>query len=221
MRRIGYVEAAGPHVRKEPAPMRRSFSSFFVLPMRRGLPFLAAALVLLARGSCRADGGAIIARETVNGLNLTVFAAPVPLRAGPADVSVLVQDAQGQAILDATVEIGWTSAVPAASPDWLPPCCSMNTLQGLTPALRSHSQNKLLYGALLPIRSAGESEISVHVKSPQGEASLNIPINAAPPRAPLLAYWPLLAFPPVAIGLFAVHQRLSRHESPKRRQDTT
>jgi hypothetical protein len=167
-------------------------------------------LVLLSLCHAWADGGAIIARETVNGLNLTVFASPAPLRAGPADVSVLVQDAQGRAVLDAAVELGWSSPMPASSSDWLPMCCSMATALGQTPALRTHSQNKLLYGAILPIRNAGESEISVSVKSPQGEASLTIPVNAAPPRAPLFAYWPLLAFPPVAIGLFAAHQRLSR-----------
>ena len=170
----------------------------------------AIAMLFSVLGHCWADGGVIIAKETVNRLNLTVFASPVPLRAGPADVSVLVQDAKGRAVLDASVELAWTSANPTAATDWLPPCCSMATAFGQTPALRTHSQNKLLYGALLPIRNAGASEISVTVKSPQGDARLTIPITAAPPRAPLLAYWPLLAFPPVAIGLFAVHQRLSR-----------
>jgi hypothetical protein len=160
-----------------------------------------------------ADGGAIIAKETVNGLNLTVFASPFPLRAGPADISVLVQDEKGSAVLDATVGLGWTSANPAATSDWLPPCCSMATLLGQTPALRTHSQNKLLYGAILPIRSAGTSEISVKVSRDGKESSLTIPVTATPPRAPLVAYWPLLAFPPVAIGLFTMHQRLLRRKA--------
>jgi hypothetical protein len=173
-------------------------------------------LLILSLGPCRADGGAILAKDTVNGLTVTVFASPLPLRAGPADISVLVQDAKNRAVLDATVELGWTSTSPAASDDWLPPCCSMATGLGLTPALRTHSQNKLLYGAILPIRNAGASEISVSVKSQQGHAGLTIPVTASPPRAPLLAYWPLLAFPPMAIGLFAVHQRLARRGSADR-----
>jgi hypothetical protein len=167
-------------------------------------------LLLLALGRSWADGGVVIAKETVNGLNLTVFASPVPLRAGPADLSVLVQDDKGRAVLDASVELGWTSAAPVTSTDWLPLCCSMDTALGRTSALRTHSQNKLLYGAILPIRNAGESEISVSVKSPQGDAKLTIPVTAAPPQPPLRSYWPLLAFPPVAVGLFAMHQRLSR-----------
>jgi len=171
------------------------------------------ACLALAASSAWADGGAVIAKEKVNGLNLTVFASPFPLRAGPADISVLVQDDNGQAVLDATVGLGWTTSAPEASTDWLPPCCSMTTLLGQTPALRTHSQNKLLYGAILPIRSAGPSEISVTVIRDGKESSLAVPVTAAPPRAPLLAYWPLLAFPPVAIGLFAVHQRLSRKKN--------
>ena len=177
-----------------------------MLPAFRGLLCW---LTFSAVSSVQADGGAIIARQKFDGLNVTVFASPVPLRAGPVDVSVLVQDAQSKAILDATVELAWTALTPAAT-DWLPPCCSMNTARGATPALRSHSQNKLLYGAILPIRSTGPSEISIRVKTPLSEVNFSVPIEAAPPRPPLLAYWPLLAFPPVAVGMFALHQRLAR-----------
>ncbi len=173
------------------------------------------ALFLFSLSSAFADGGAIIARETINGLDLTVFASPFPLRAGPADVSVLVQDAKGKAVLDAAVEMSWTTT-SSATADWLPPCCSMGTAPGKTPALRTHSQNKLFYGAILPVRSAGPSEISVTVKTAGAEATLSIPVEVAPPRAPALAYWPLLALPPVAVGLFALHQRLSRRR-PKAR----
>jgi hypothetical protein len=170
----------------------------------------ALAWLIFAAPCALADGGVVIAREKVGGLDVTVFASPYPLRAGPVDVSVLVQDAQGNAVLDAAVELGWTTSAPAASTDWLPPCCSMETALGKTPALRTHSQNKLLYGAILPVRSAGPSEISVAVKTPETQGALSIPVEAQPPRAPVLTYWPLLAFPPFAIGIFALHQRLSR-----------
>lgn len=174
----------------------------------RVLSFLA--LLFFSVPSVLADGGAIIAREKVNGLDLTVFASPFPLRAGPVDLSVLVQDAKGNAVLDAEVDLGWTTSSPTVSTDWLPPCCSMETALGKTPALRTHSQNKLLYGAILPVRSAGPSDISVTVKTPDTQASLSISVEAQPPRAPALTYWPLLVFPPAAVGLFALHQRLSR-----------
>ena len=43
----------------------------------------------------RADAGTLRARERFNGYQVTVFTAPAPVRAGPVDVSVLVQDEKG------------------------------------------------------------------------------------------------------------------------------
>jgi len=165
---------------------------------------------LLAIGSCLADGGVVIARQTINGLDLTVFASPVPLHAGPVDVSVLVQDATtGKTALDAAVDVSW-SPTSSASPDWLPPCCSMTTNLDKIPAIRGHSQNKFLYSAIVPIRSSGPSELVIRATSGGREALLSCDVIAAPPRAPALAYWPFLALPPFAVAGFALHQRLSR-----------
>jgi hypothetical protein len=41
----------------------------------------------------RADGGAMRLSERAGGYRVTVFTDPTPLRAGPVDVSVFVQDA--------------------------------------------------------------------------------------------------------------------------------
>lgn len=185
-------------------------NSVFRRPGARVFPLLAV-LLLLAAGWARADGGVPIARHTVEGWDLTVFASPVPLRAGPVDVSVLVQDAKtGSAVLDASVFVGWQSDGPPGNSDWLPLCCSMDTLQGKIPALRTHSQNKLLYGAWIPVRTEGPSRLTVDVATPGRSAALTIEIDARPPRAPLAAYWPLLAFPPAAAGVFALHRSLIR-----------
>jgi len=166
--------------------------------------------LLLTIAACLADGGVVIGRQTINGLDLTVFASPVPLRAGPVDVSVLVQDVKnGKALLDATVNVSW-SAVGSSSADWLPPCCSMTTNLDKIPATRGHSQNKLLYSAIVPIRSSGASELVIRASSGGREALLSCDIVSAPPRAPALAYWPFLVLPPFAIAGFALHQKLSR-----------
>jgi hypothetical protein len=166
--------------------------------------------LLLAIGSCLADGGVVIARQSINGLDLTVFASPVPLHAGPLDVSVLVQDANtGETALDAAVNVSW-SPTSSASPDWLPPCCSMTTNLDKIPAIRGHSQNKFLYSAIVPVSSSGPSELVIRATSGGREALLSCDIIAAPPRAPALAYWPFLALPPFAVAGFALHQRLSR-----------
>ena len=49
-----------------------------------------------------ADGGAVQFRRQTGPVIITLFSAPVPLRAGPADLSVLVQNARdGSPILNA------------------------------------------------------------------------------------------------------------------------
>ena len=154
-----------------------------------------------------ADGGAILQRSTVNGLDVTIFAAPSPLRAGPVDFSVLVQKAGGtDPILDAEVTMAW-SAAPDAFPAWMPPCCSMEKSDKMT-ALRGHSKNRMLYSAMVPVRSAGPSKLLVRIDWNDTTSSVPVQLIAAPPRPPALAYWPWLAFPPVMILGFALNQRL-------------
>ncbi len=169
-------------------------------------------LLMLFPGVLLADGGVILARETLNGLDVTVFASPIPLRAGPVDVSVLVQDAATQrALLDAEVHIAWSS-VSSSSPEWMPPCCSMEKATDKIAATPAHSQNKLLYSAIVPVRSSGPSEFVVAVKTENREALLSCDVTAGPPRPPALAYWPWLALPPLAAAGFAMHQRIQRRK---------
>jgi hypothetical protein len=177
-------------------PRRQSARSFPV--------FLA--LSLLASACCHGDGGAILARQTVNGLGLTVFASPTPLCAGPVDVSVLVQDG-GTPVLDARVEMAW-SAGASSSTEWVPPCCTMESGADGIPAIRAHSNNRFLYSAIVPMKSSGPSELVIRVEQGGREASLvcNLEVRPPPPRA--LAFWPWLAFPPIAIAGFALHQSL-------------
>lgn len=157
-----------------------------------------------------ADGGVVLARQVVNGFDLTVFASPSPLRAGPVDVSVLVQNPEnGGAVLDADVAVAWSSK-SSASPDWLPPCCTMDDGRAAIPATRGHSQNQFLYSAIVPIRSAGPSELVLHVNVGGKKALLSCDVKVLPPQAPAQAYWPLLALPPFVVAGFTLHQRLSR-----------
>ena len=55
------------------------------------------ALGWLLVGACgeaaRGDGGTVRLSRCEGGLRITVFTAPTPFRAGPVDISVLVQDA--------------------------------------------------------------------------------------------------------------------------------
>lgn len=159
-----------------------------------------------------ADGGAILARRTINGFDITVFAAPAPLRAGPVDVSVLVQE-EDKPLLDASVEVAW-SAGASASEVWVPPCCGMKNAGGTFPASRDRSQNKFLHSALVPVTASGPSRFVIRVVRGNREAVLSCDIVAAPPVPPALAYWPFLALPPGLIAVFSLHQILRRKSRP-------
>lgn len=168
------------------------------------------ACLLLPLASGRADGGAIIARQTINGLDLTVFAAPAPLRAGPTDISVLALDQKTtQPVLDAEVDVTWAPSATATN-EWMPPCCQMMVSPAGIPAVRAHSQNKFLYSAIVPIKSSGASDLIVRVRHGGQESKLPITVLVGPPPPPVVAYWPWLAFPFVGIAVFGLHQRLSR-----------
>src|SRR3954468_10866690 len=63
-------------------------------------------LLLTSFSSVRADGGTVRLSQRQGGYQITVFTAPTPFRAGPVDVSVLVQDARtGQPVPQAEVAI--------------------------------------------------------------------------------------------------------------------
>jgi hypothetical protein len=147
-----------------------------------------------------ADGGVMLSRQETSPFVITVFAAPVPLRAGPIDLTVLVQTrAALEPVLDANVSIrlDGDSQIAAA-------------------ATRSQAQNKLLYAAALNIPHPGAWKYTVSVKSPAGQATISGGFRAAEPAPPLAAYTFYLAIPPVLIAIFVLHQWLSRKSAPGR-----
>ena len=50
-------------------------------------------LIFRPSSVARADGGVVRLRQRAGGYQIAVFTSPTPIRAGPVDVSVLVQDA--------------------------------------------------------------------------------------------------------------------------------
>jgi hypothetical protein len=156
-----------------------------------------------------ADGGVVLSRQESGPFAITVFAAPVPIRAGPIDVTVLVQTRDAlEPVLDANVSI---------------------LLDGVTQiATRSQAQNKLLYAATLNLPHPGERKYTVCVKAVHAtfsrvnatEAACTVTISGsfqvAGPAPPLAAYAFYLAIPPVFIAIFVLHQWLSRRSTPGR-----
>lgn len=150
-----------------------------------------AAAVLLAVLGCApaaADGGRVRARREAGPLAITVFTAPEPLRAGRADVSVLVQDrASGQVLLDAAV------ALSLRGPD------------GQTRALEAVSgTNRLLKAAVVDLPVAGAWELEVSVQRAELLVTVSCELPVGPPVSSLAGIWPLVAIPPAAVALFVL-----------------
>ncbi|MFM8410240.1 MAG: hypothetical protein ACKOCT_08165 [Alphaproteobacteria bacterium] len=140
----------------------------------------------------RADGGAVLLRGSSGGLEVTLFGEPAPLRAGPADLSVLVQDAaSGATLLDGTVDLHLEP--PAES--------------GLAPIdLRpdaARATNKLLRASPVALGTAGAWHARVDVTDGGRHARVDGVLDVGPERPALARLWPWLALPVVASALFA------------------
>ncbi len=164
--------------------------------MPRLLRLATALAVLVVPAVVHGDGGLVRVSQTAGPFTVTVFTAPTPLRAGPVDVSVLVQETHGgDVIADADV-----SVVLRARDD--------PARQVRATALHEQATNKLLYAALLDLPAAGAWQVEVAVTHAGSTATLAFDVDAAPPLPPWRAYWPYFALPPFAIAIYALHQWL-------------
>lgn len=147
----------------------------------------AIAILLGLSPALLADGGVMQSRQEAGPFVITVFAAP-------AELSVLVQNRETlEPDLDATVSIRLQHGD------------SDVTVQ----ATREQAHNKLLRAAAVNLDQPGEWRYTMTVNQVSITGTMNVP-----PAAPKLAsYWSYLAFPPVCIALFAVHQRLRARQT--------
>jgi hypothetical protein len=144
----------------------------------------------------RADGGMLRLSERHGYYRISVFTAPNPLRAGPVDVSVLVQDARtGVALPQTEVTV---RAIPQDG---------SGTLL-VQPATRDAATNKLFQSAVFDLPAAGRWEIEVAVAGKQGSAAVRLQVEAAEAAPPWLELWPWLGWPIAIIALFGIHQVL-------------
>ena len=168
--------------------------------MQRGVASTTIILLLLA-ARADGDGGAIQLRQADGPFLVTVFTAPTPLRAGPVDVSVLVQTRAGNdPVLDADVLVTLVSSSGDGSAI-------------RTAATRTQATNKLFYATAVNVPAEGSWELRATVRRGSDVANVGSSIAVAAPLPALLAYWPYLAFPPVAVVVFALHQWLRSRSS--------
>jgi len=154
-----------------------------------------AALILLLPPVARPDGGVVRLRETRGEIVVTVFTPPDPLRAGRTDVSALVQDRAGAAILDAEVTLRFD---PPEGPG-----------SGFAVrALHSQATNKLLQAVPVDLGEAGEWRLGVAVSRAGQASDLSCPLPIAPATHRMAALWDVLALPPLMVVLFALSQTL-------------
>lgn len=168
--------------------------------------------------SALADGGAVLFQERAAGMRITVFSSPAEPIAGPADLSVyLEEEASGEPVLDAAVTLKLTPLqILEDGESWVPPCCSMrgdDPIDGVS-ATRAQSDNKLLYAAEPQIEHPGIWKLEARVERAGQTVEAAGELRVRPAINPWIAYWPALALVPLGIVGFGLHQRL-RHRSSR------
>jgi len=156
-------------------------------------------LLLPLINTARADGGVVLCRRKATPFDITVFSAEMPLRPGPADLSVLVEQTQEHSpILNAQVliELEHEAGVIIR-----------------TEATRSQARNKLLYCSLLTLPKAGHWKMMLHVVRGNEKADMlyDLVVTELPPV--LISNWTLISLPPLVIILFLFNQSLRRKTS--------
>jgi hypothetical protein len=166
------------------------------IPRRAVVAAVMMLVVALRPGAARGDGGAVRLSQQVGPYRVTVFTAPTPLRAGPVDVSVFVQDGAGGAVLpDVTVRVTLT---PAGGPG--------AALEAR--ATHEAATNKLFQAAAFELPAPGRWKLAVAVEGPRGPAECACEVEAEAPPPRWVELWPWFAWPAVPVVLFVLHQAL-------------
>ena len=139
-----------------------------------------------------ADGGSIRLYGEKGGYRITVFSAPTPLRAGPVDLSVMVQDAStGDPLTQVLVTVRMTKSGGAALE---------------FPATSEAATNKLMQAAQFELPEPGRWVLEVHIEGPHGLAVTGGELEAAEPPPRWLEIWPWIGWPALVVTLFGIHQ---------------
>lgn len=165
----------------------------------QSLMLLVAALGLLPRPAL-GDGGTVRASERIGAWRVTVFTSPTPLRAGPVDFSVLVQDAKSGATVERT-EVEVILSRPGGTDS-----------AAYFVATREAATNKLFQDARFDLPGEGLWRAQVQVRKGGTEARLPFSFDAAGPRPRWGEVWIWAALPFPVVVLFGVHQVLVARE---------
>lgn len=159
---------------------------------------LAVVAVVLASHGARGDLGALVADGNAGPYRVSVLAAPVPLRVGPSQWSVLVQDAAGNPAEVAEVALDWELSSPGKHSK-----IRRVATPGAHPYYRSSE-------VVLP--KAAPWRVAARIRGDAGSGQLAFDVLVAPRLGTWQSYWPALLMPALALALFFLHQCLKRRE---------
>jgi predicted permease len=185
------------------------------LLLRLGWPALLALLAPLFATNAHADGVHIAMRASSGAYNITLFTAPEPLRAGPADFSLLVQDSVTGEVLGDVTATGTLTPVPAPfAGQRSQPGAQLEAPSSNSQVFRlTHAQasNRLLLAASPVLPAPGSYTLVLQVARPGAPgASYTILLTAAPDHRRRTTLLFALALPLAAILLFLLNQHARR-----------
>ena len=156
-------------------------------------------LAIVARSMLFGDGGTLQLRKETPEFIVTVFTSPAPLSAGPADISILLQNRDTlEPVLDAEVSIVMRAEATGSEVH--------------VRATREKAQNKLLYAAPVTLGDSGGWEIKASILRLGVTSEIAGTIKVAPNQQKMESYGAYLAFPPLMVLLFTVREWLIRHK---------
>jgi hypothetical protein len=162
---------------------------------------LVAWLILATCQKALADGGTIRLSEKKGDYRISAFTTPNPFRAGPVEISVLVQDAAtGEPSSDVNVAV---QVAPRQQPGEF----------RRYPATTDAATNKLFQSATFELPAAGSWDFEVEVEGAHGAAKVNFDMDAADRLPRWLNMWPWFSWPFLVVLLFAVHQAFAVNQT--------
>jgi hypothetical protein len=163
-------------------------------------------VTLYPHGVLHADGGAVRLSEKRGNHRITVFTSPTPLRAGPVDVSVFVQDAvTGEPIPAARITV---QATPREHPE--------DAIHQRATA--AAATNKLYQAADCDLAEAGWWDVKIVIQGLGEPIEVQFEMELDEPLPRIWEITPWIAWPVGVILLFFAHQWLvqrKRHGSQR------
>jgi len=147
--------------------------------------------------------GRLVLSEQHDDLQISIFISPDPLRAGPIDVSVLLQNAEtGQTLDDVEVNVRITSHDEGG-----------RVLHAV--ATREAATNKLMRAALVDLPSPGLWDVEMNYGADTNpRRQVRFTMEAGPPLAPWLTVWPWFCWPAAVVLLYGIHRWLVARKAP-------